>query len=136
MLGYHVRILAAVGVMLLAAGGLLVGAAKKSTIYYLHADELLEEPGRYAKRHLRLNGFVVPGSLERPRPLESRFSLATAEGTHAVRVTYSGATPDAFREGAEVVVEGYYPGAGRMTAQTIMTKCPSKYEPAELQLDS
>lgn len=133
MTNYHTKILVAIGIVLLAGGSLLVGAAKKTTIYYLHADELMKDPDRYSNRHLRLNGFVVKGSLARPEPLEYRFALATAEGTYSVDVSYSGAVPDAFKEGAEVVVEGYYPGEGRMTANTILTKCPSKYEPAEAE---
>ena len=36
--------------------------------------------------------------------------------------------PDMFAEGRDVIVEGHY-ADGIMHAKTIMTSCPSKYEP-------
>jgi cytochrome c-type biogenesis protein CcmE len=44
-------------------------------------------------------------------------------------VDYSGAVPDTFKPGVEVIVEGgMQPEAGVFKASTLMTKCPSKYE--------
>ena len=41
---------------------------------------------------------------------------------------YSGAVPDAFKPGAEVIVEGGMDAGGGFTAKVLMTKCPSKYQ--------
>ena len=66
-------------------------------------------------------------------------------GNDLVRVTYHGILPDAFKEGAEVIVEGglskpmqadgfVAPVAEQIfpeyifTARRLMTQCPSKYE--------
>ena len=43
-------------------------------------------------------------------------------------VSYSGAVPDTFKAGAEVIVEGGMGPEGRFAAKTLMTKCPSKYQ--------
>jgi cytochrome c-type biogenesis protein CcmE len=48
------------------------------------------------------------------------------EGT--VVVAYTGVVPDMFAEGRDVIIEGRYVD-GTLQAQTIMTSCPSKYEP-------
>jgi cytochrome c-type biogenesis protein CcmE len=47
-------------------------------------------------------------------------------------VVYRGALPDAFKDqpGTEVVAEGRLDGQGIFLAQTLITKCPSKYEAA------
>jgi len=46
-----------------------------------------------------------------------------------LRVSYRGAVPDAFKAGAEVIVEGGLDSVGKtFTATTLITKCPSKYQ--------
>ena len=43
-------------------------------------------------------------------------------------VDYRGVVPDAFKPGAEVIVEGGMGTDGRFAAKVLMTKCPSKYQ--------
>jgi len=45
-----------------------------------------------------------------------------------IPISYSGAVPDTFKPGAEVIVEGGMGEQGRFNARTLMTKCPSKYQ--------
>jgi cytochrome c-type biogenesis protein CcmE len=46
-----------------------------------------------------------------------------------LRVSYRGAVPDAFKAGAEVIVEGGLDGEAKtFKATTLITKCPSKYQ--------
>lgn len=80
-------------------------------------------------RPVRLGGIAVPGSIERnARALESVFTLRDASGGE-IRVIYRGIPPDAFQEGAEVVVEGRYDASTRtFRAEKLLAKCPSKYE--------
>jgi cytochrome c-type biogenesis protein CcmE len=35
-----------------------------------------------------------------------------------------------FAEGRDVIIEGHYEAGNALLAKTIMTSCPSKYEPA------
>jgi cytochrome c-type biogenesis protein CcmE len=51
-----------------------------------------------------------------------------AAGSATLAVAYTGVVPDMFAEGRDVIIEGRY-ADGVLRAQTIMTSCPSKYEP-------
>jgi cytochrome c-type biogenesis protein CcmE len=47
----------------------------------------------------------------------------------ALWVVFSGAVPDTFKAGAEVIVEGSFTNPSEaFKAETLMTKCPSKYQ--------
>ena len=80
--------------------------------------------------NIRVNGEVATGTLEQDTGnFVSRFILI--EGDHSLPIVYHGVVPDAFREGADVVVEGHLNSADIFEASTILTKCPSKYSPQE-----
>ena len=52
----------------------------------------------------------------------------SARPVAVVQARYRGLVPDTFRVGAEVVATGVVGADGRLAAETIMAKCPSKYE--------
>jgi cytochrome c-type biogenesis protein CcmE len=59
-----------------------------------------------------------------------RFTLRDREGTGTVRVVYSGSVPDLFAPGREIGIEGSLRnGVFHGDADTLVTKCPSKYTP-------
>ena len=86
----------------------------------------------------RIHGFVVEGSIERDVSAKVvRFHVRSTQestgraGEDALPVVYSSLeTPDLFKDGAEVVVEGRLVGSDRGTfeATHILAKCPSKFE--------
>ena len=79
---------------------------------------------------VRVSGQVARGSIEKHPDLTLRFRLQHQEA--GLNVFYRGVTPDTFREGGEVVLEGKYNAADRLFhADLLMAKCPSKYEPKE-----
>jgi cytochrome c-type biogenesis protein CcmE len=57
------------------------------------------------------------------------FKITDAKTT-AMPVVYSGVVPDIFQAGAQVVVEGKLGSNGVFQAQTLLTKCPSKFQAA------
>ena len=75
---------------------------------------------------VRVTGTVQAGSVVRDDAHE-RISFIINDGKIALPVTYSGVVPDIFRVGIQVVVEGKYNGPGMFQAQTLLTKCPSKF---------
>jgi cytochrome c-type biogenesis protein CcmE len=83
----------------------------------------------------RVHGFVAPGSIERDVAARVvRFRVqndpphAGGSSENALAVVYASLeTPDLFKDGAEVVVEGE-PGAGAFHATNVLAKCPSKFE--------
>ena len=59
-----------------------------------------------------------------------RFKLRDVKGPTSVRVVYKGSVPDLFRSGRDVVVDGKLQGGVFVAVpNTLVTKCPSKYQP-------
>jgi cytochrome c-type biogenesis protein CcmE len=54
------------------------------------------------------------------------FTLRDVQGTASVPVVYRGSVPDLFRVGRDISVEGKLQN-GVFVADTLVTKCPSKY---------
>ena len=121
-----------VGLVVAAALGFLgyqafIGAAT----YYLTVEELLARSDTAYGEQVRVMGKVVDGSLSRsPETNTIRFTIAGKNGA-SVPVVYSGVVPDAFKQGADVVLDGSLGQAGTFEAKTLLVKCPSKYEAKE-----
>jgi cytochrome c-type biogenesis protein CcmE len=75
----------------------------------------------------QLTGKVLDGSV-RTTSGGVDFKVRDRNGTVSVPVTYSGAVPDPFREGREVIVTVRKQGAGFVGERdSLITKCPSKF---------
>ena len=82
-------------------------------------------------RAVRIAGEVAAGSIQRDDATQTvRFTLT--QGTDSLPVSYRGVLPDIFRPGITVVVEGKMTSAGQFQAQTLLAKCPSKFQSATL----
>ena len=90
----------------------------------------------------RVHGFVVPGSIQRDVAsqqvsfrMQEKAPHAGGSADAALPVVYAGLeTPDLFKDGAEVVVEGRFsPAAGAFHATNVLAKCPSKFEGKQAQ---
>ena len=78
-------------------------------------------------------GGVVVGPVEGDARGDGlRFELRDVKGQETVPVVYTGSVPDMFREGREIMVRGELAN-GVFTAErdSLVTKCPSKYSPAD-----
>jgi cytochrome c-type biogenesis protein CcmE len=81
-------------------------------------------------RAYRLGGMVESGSLERlPGHLDLRFRVT--DGAHSLTVTFSGITPDLFKEGKGVVAQGVMKD-GVFQAREILAKHDENYMPPKL----
>lgn len=86
------------------------------------------EPGRA----VRLGGMVETGSLERAADgVTIRFRLT--DGEASMPVTFSGITPDLFREGSGAVAEGAFEADGTFRATNILAKHDERYMPREME---
>ena len=75
----------------------------------------------------QLTGKVADGSV-RQRSDGVDFRVRDRDGTTSVPVSYSGAIPDPFREGREVIVTVRKQGATYVGEKdSLITKCPSKF---------
>jgi len=119
----------------LIIGGLIIlivvvylfwSAMKDSSVYFMTVDEFFAQADQLEGKGTRINGEVVPGSIQwDASKLLLTFQLTS--GKSVLNVQHHGVAPDTFQEGLSVVVEGKY-NNGTFTATQIMTKCPSKYE--------
>jgi cytochrome c-type biogenesis protein CcmE len=115
-----------------------------SFTYFQDLDEFQAAAEEYTGQHARVRGFVTPGSIERDLAARQvRFRMQKSPPHQAggspgvLSVVYAGLeTPDLFKDGAEVVVEGVLSSAGPdgvFLADKVLAKCPSKFEAAPEQ---
>ena len=77
-------------------------------------------------RSYELTGTVLAGSVRRHGGTLG-FRVRDRAGTASVPVSYTGAVPEPFREGREVIVTVRRHGAGFVgEPDSLLTKCPSK----------
>lgn len=118
-----------------AVGYLILTGVKSTGMRYLTVTELAQMPRAPRSEGFRLDGKVVPGSIQYDQR-EPELAFHMTDGKAEVSVLYAGLMPDAFADGREVVVEGTYHQDRRVLEATkLVTKCPSKYEAEGLGKD-
>ena len=117
-------------IVFLAIGYLSYASFMGAATYYYTASELIEQGSSIYGETVRVNGQVVPGSVEQAaQGTILRFTVIDIESEESLSVVYQGVVPDTFKVGNEVVVEGHLNSDGIFQANTLMPKCPSKYVP-------
>ncbi len=115
-------------VIFLALGLLTFNGIRGAATYYYTVSELAQLGSSVDGKSVRVNGVVAPGSVEQ-QPAGFNLKFTVVEGGKSLPVVYQGVVPDSFKAGNEIVVEGRLDTSGTFQAQTLMPKCPSKYEP-------
>jgi len=117
------------GLAILGAVGYLVYAnTQANAVYYLTVSELKNCTSAFCTtQSVRVAGIVQAGSIVRDDQKQTVSFVMTDSGK-SLPVVYSGIVPDIFQPGITVVVEGHYTGHGPFQAQTLLTKCPSKFQ--------
>ncbi len=93
----------------------------------LRPSQLADHPG-----DVSLAGRVVGPVEGDARGDGLRFTLRDIDGTATVPVVYTGSVPDLFEVGRHVYMRGELRGGVFVAEQdSLVTKCPSKYEPKE-----
>ena len=135
----------AIGILLVAAAlsYLVYAGTKDNLVYYYEVDEV-QAAAATTDGRIRVSGDVVEGSIVKDEDARViRFAIrATTAGApgatpradptsaESIPVVYGGTVPDIFREGIQVVVEGKMGPDGTFEAETLLAKCPSKYQEA------
>ncbi|MBX6340836.1 MAG: cytochrome c maturation protein CcmE [Thermomicrobiaceae bacterium] len=117
------------GLVIVAAVAYLIYTATQSTAasYFVTVGELQQQAALNDGHRVRVGGNVKPGTIQKGGPGEPiRFEVT--DGTAVMPVSYTGDLPDIFTDNVQVVVEGTYHANGTFEADTLLTKCPSKFE--------
>jgi cytochrome c-type biogenesis protein CcmE len=120
----RIRLVVALGAAVLLASALVYTS--------FSASSEARSPSQLAKsadagRTYQLTGKVVDGSISRAGTT-THFRVRDRTGTTAIPVSYTGAVPDTFRDGREVIVNVRKQGAGFVGEKdSLVTKCPSKF---------
>jgi len=119
-----------------AVSYLVYAGIRDTSVYYVSMDDFDARKGMLVGKRIRVSGQVEEGTVEWDAgKLELRFELGgfpdRGEGNapEPLPVEFKGIVPDMFAEGRGVVVEGVYRPDNKFAAVTLLTKCPSRYEP-------
>lgn len=124
------RLIVATAVLVVAFVAVIGVLLWQQSATYLHVGEL---GAKYDGQKVEVSGKVQPGSISKGADGVSFVMLEdrqVPEPRPTVAVEYGGAAPDTLdNPEAFVIVEGTYDDAGRLVvAETLKTKCPSKYK--------
>src|SRR5262245_42737042 len=122
-----IKIAVTTAVLVGALGGLIYATLQDGTEYYVHVDEVMNDPTAWQGKRLQLHGYVVDKSIfVKPQTLEYKFQIQNKGSV--VPATYTGIVPDTFKDGSEVVLKGHLgPNGFSVEPNGVMAKCPSKY---------
>lgn len=130
------------GLLLLTFVGFLIFQVYHATTttgaYYLTVAELnARVPEIYGER-VRVSGNVVVDSEDwNAQEVTLRFAIAD-ESLQELPIVFYGPRPDNFQRAASAIIEGELLPDGTFQAETLLLKCPSRYEedPEEVYVES
>ena len=117
----------AVAMLGLAVGFFAFSTFQGAKVYYLTVGEVASTDIEVGKT-MRVSGKLLPESFQREDVgVLAHFTLA--EGDYTLSADYNGIVPELFfNEHSEIVLEGYFDADGVFQSNTVIVKCPSKYQ--------
>lgn len=107
---------------------LMVQATVSTGAYYMTVSELHGRSASLVGERVRVSGTVVDDSEDwRPQEVTLRFRIMDENGSQ-LPIVFSGPRPDNFQRAASAIVEGELLPDGSFQAETLLLKCPSRYE--------
>lgn len=112
---------------------LMYTGISQTSVYFLSVSELIDKKDTISDEGVRVNGTVVPGSINKDSSnLKVNFKITDSKKN--LLVHYEGIIPDMFKDNIDVVVEGTVDQNGNLNANILLTACPSKYEAEKKEL--
>jgi cytochrome c-type biogenesis protein CcmE len=130
MTNIHRKLLTATVSIGLGIALLVWAGMKDGWVYYMSVDDFMAAEAPALDKRVRLYGNAGDNDFQVSHGgLWAKFDL---QGELSVlRVEYQGVIPDMFHPGHEVIIEGRLNEQGTFVADTLMTKCGSRYESEE-----
>lgn len=125
-------------VLALAIGYMVYAAFPGNALYFLTVSEFMSGEKYQDGRALRVSGQLVEGSFQRQESSTlSHFQITDKEGGSGERLNaaYVGVVPDLFfNPHSEIILQGRWGSDEKFQADSILVKCPSKYQALEEEL--
>jgi cytochrome c-type biogenesis protein CcmE len=122
----HVRLVIALAVASLLGTFAVYTAFADSSIPVLG---VAQASTGYDGQKIRLEGMVAASNGDAADPHGMHFILKDNQASATMPVDYRGAVPDAYRVGRAIVIDGTFKnGVFNAIPDTLVTKCPSKYQ--------
>ncbi len=120
--------LVALALFLAGTGYLLYAGFSEGSAYFLEVSEALAMPPEKLNA-VKVFGTVRAEGLSREGQRVSFLLQDKNDPSVFLPASYAGTIPDGFKPGAELILDGSYePRSKVFKAQSLITKCPSKYK--------
>lgn len=118
------------GLMLASGLFLILQALNQNTQFFENPSDVVADDFETRSDVFKVGGLVALGSVE-TQGLTTRFRIEDFERdmVRELRVTYTGALPDLFREGQGVVVSGRLTTPTTFQAREVLAKHDENYQP-------
>ncbi len=135
LLPRQTKLLLGAFIILAALGAYVIVSTNATQQYFLTLSELKSNGAVAAQQAVRVGGNLEPNSTHiNSKDVTAQFTLT--DGTNLLPVVYNGILPDTFEKSTQVIAEGKVGSDGVFHATLVMAKCPSKYDPSQIDWHS
>jgi cytochrome c-type biogenesis protein CcmE len=139
---FNTKYLMGGGLLLLFVGFLafqMIQATITTGAYYMTVAEVQSQSAALLDQRIRVSGNVVAGSEDwNAQEITLKFKIVDESGDGQLPIVFYGPRPDNFARAASAIIEGELQPDGTFLAETLLLKCPSRYEeePEEVFVES
>ena len=129
------KILLGAFIILAALGAFAFFNLQDTQQYFLTLSELRAKGAVAYKQPVRVGGGLAPNTTQIDTKLvAAKFTMT--DGNIRLPVEYKGILPDTFEKSTQVIAEGRLGQDGVFHATLVLAKCPSKYDPSQIEWHS
>lgn len=122
-------------VVLAAIGAYVFTSINATQQYFLTLAELRSKGDLASRETVRVGGELAPNSTHiNSKDVTAQFTIT--DGSNVLPVVYNGVLPDTFEKSTQVIAEGKVSSDGVFHASLVLAKCPSKYDPSQIDWHS
>jgi cytochrome c-type biogenesis protein CcmE len=129
------KILIGAFIILGALGFFAFSTLQGTQQYFLTLAEMKAKGDLASREVVRVGGNLAPNSTHiNSKDVTAQFTMT--DGTNMLPVVYKGVLPDTFEKSTQVIAEGKLGSDGVFHASLVLAKCPSKYDPSQVDWHS
>lgn len=129
------KILIGAFIILGALGFFAFSTLQGTQQYFLTLAEMKAKGDLASREVVRVGGNLAPNSTHiNSKEVTAQFTMT--DGTNMLPVVYKGVLPDTFEKSTQVIAEGKLGSDGVFHASLVLAKCPSKYDPSQVDWHS